>query len=98
MLTWPYVSLYWTMITGTTVGFGDDSPRVPGVRLASVVFLPFAVAVVGQFLGRVAGVYLERKQKKAEERFLQHTLTLADIRTMDVDKDGVSLKYSIWDA
>jgi hypothetical protein len=70
------------------VGFGDDSPKVPGVRLACVFFLPLAVAVMGEFLGYVAGIYLERKQRKAERMFLKHTLTLADIQTMDSDQDG----------
>ena len=76
------------MITGTTVGFGDDSPRVLGVRLASVFFLPLAVAVLGEFLGRVANVYVERKHRLAEKRFLEHSLTLADIEIMDADKNG----------
>ena len=76
------------MITGTTIGFGDDSPRTPGVRAASIVFLPFAVAVMGEFLGRVASTYLDRKQRKMEKKFLRHSLTLADIQTMDTDNDG----------
>ena len=88
------------MITGTTVGFGDKSPREQGVRLASVFFLPLAVAVLGEFLGRVAGAYVGRKRRLAEKKFFEHSLTLADIRIMDskllflsplVTIEGVSL-------
>ena len=82
-------SLYWTVITGTTVGFGDRSPHQPGVRLASVFFLPFAVAVLGEFLGRVANAYLERKHIAAERKFFEKSMTLADLEIMDTNKDGV---------
>lgn len=75
-------------MSGTTIGFGDESPHLPGSRVASIFFLPLAVGVMGEFLGRVAGVYLERKHRKAEERFLQHSLTLTDIETMDSDHSG----------
>lgn len=76
------------MITGTTVGFGDDSPHKPGVRLAAVFFLPLAVAVLGEFLGRVAGAYVDRKRRLAEKKFFAQSLTLADIKIMDVDNNG----------
>lgn len=76
------------MITGTTVGFGDKSPQEAGVRLAAVFFLPLAVAVLGEFLGRVAGTYIDRKRRFEEKKFFQHSLTLADIRIMDTDSDG----------
>lgn len=33
-------------------------------------------------------MYLERKTLLAEKKFLEHSLTLTDIRTMDADKDG----------
>mmetsp|Transcript_2455 Transcript_2455/g.5206 ORF Transcript_2455/g.5206 Transcript_2455/m.5206 type:complete len:335 (+) Transcript_2455:169-1173(+) len=81
-------SLYWTVITSTTVGFGDDSPQSLHVRLVSIFFCPFAVGVMGSFLGNIAGVYLDRKHRHAEEKFLSHSLTLADINTMDADSDG----------
>uniref|UniRef100_A0A7S3P7I4 EF-hand domain-containing protein n=1 Tax=Amphora coffeiformis TaxID=265554 RepID=A0A7S3P7I4_9STRA len=86
---WGFIeSLYWTVITGSTIGFGDDSPKVRGARIASIFFLPLAVGVVGEVLGRVAGVYLDRKQRMAEKTFLQQSLTLSDIKTMDANNDG----------
>ena len=70
------------------MGFGDEAPQHPGVRLAAVFFLPIAVAVLGEFLGRVAGAYVDRKRRHAEKKFFEQSLTLADIRIMDTDKDG----------
>lgn len=72
----------------TSIGFGDDAPTLTGTRLAGVFFLPFFVAVLGEFLGRVASCYLDQKQRKSEKRFLQQSMTLADLRVMDMDKDG----------
>lgn len=70
------------------MGFGDDSPQSFHIRLVSIFFCPFAVGVVGAFLGNIAGVYLDRKHRHAEQKFLSHSLTLADIHTMDDDEDG----------
>jgi EF-hand domain pair len=70
------------------VGLGELSPHNPGVRLASVFFLPLAVAVMGQFLGRVASAYMDRENRRAEKEYLSRTLTLCDLQRMDVDQNG----------
>jgi len=58
------------------------------MKLAAVIFLPFAVAVVGEFLTRVASIYMDKKRRTAEKDFMSRSLTLSDIETMDVDHDG----------
>jgi potassium channel subfamily K len=70
------------------VGFGDFSPQIPGVRLACVFLLPLSVAVLGEFLTRVASVYIGRQTRRTEREFLNQTMTIADLETMDVDGDG----------
>ena len=45
--------------------------------------------MLGEFLGRVAGVYTDRASQKLEERFLARSMNLCDIRIMDVNKDGM---------
>jgi hypothetical protein len=81
-------SIYWLVITGTTVGFGDYTPTVQSMRALCVLFIPLSVAVVGELLARIASIYLDDKTAEAEARFLRKSLTLCDIETMDVDKDG----------
>lgn len=81
-------SIYWLVISGTTIGLGDYHPNLTYVKLFCVVFLPFAVAVVGELLGRIASVYMDRKRHLAEKRFLSRSLTLCDLETMDTDHDG----------
>lgn len=86
---WPLIdSLYWVVISGTTVGFGDVTPHTPAMRVAAIFFLPFAVAVLGELLARVASAYMERKQRQTEHEFLSRSLTLCDLETMDADQDG----------
>lgn len=81
-------SLYYCVITSTTVGFGDLSPDTEWARGVSIVFLPLTVAVFGEILGRIAGFYLDRKAAKAEQEFLHRQLTLSDLAVMDIDGDG----------
>lgn len=76
------------VITGTTVGLGDLTPHSPAVRILSILFLPFAVAVLGELLARIASTYMDRKQRKVDREFLSHRLTMCDIETMDTNRDG----------
>lgn len=81
-------SIYWVVVAGTSIGFGDFYPEHASTRLFCFLFLPFTVAVLGEFLSRVAGAYMSRKKRTSERRFMQRTLTLTDLETMDLDQDG----------
>ena len=75
-------------ITGTTIGFGDLHPSSGFTRSLCLLYIPLAVAVLGECLGRIAGAYMERKRFQVEGAFLERTMTLADLKTMDVNHDG----------
>ena len=81
-------SIYWTVVSSFTIGFGDVAPESTSARLFCIFFLPFSVAVIGEVLGRIASVYMDRNRNRAEEAFLQRTLTAHDLSTLDLDKDG----------
>ncbi|GKY92324.1 hypothetical protein MPSEU_000203500 [Mayamaea pseudoterrestris] len=81
-------SVYWTAVSSYTIGFGDYHPQSASTRWFCVFFLPFSVAVIGEVLGRIASVYMDRKRNHAEERFLQKSLTVRDLRTLDLNSDG----------
>jgi hypothetical protein len=76
------------VITGATVGFGDLGPTSMVTRSICILYIPLAVAVLGEFLGRIAGAYIERRNIEAEARFMNRAMTLGDLRTMDTDEDG----------
>jgi hypothetical protein len=81
-------SLYWMVITGATVGFGDLGPTNLVTRSICILYIPLAVAVLGEFLGRVAGASIDRRNNEAEARFMNRSMTLGDLRRMDMDEDG----------
>jgi hypothetical protein len=69
-------------------GYGDYTPQTQADKLYSIFFLPLAVAVFSEVLGRIATVYIQRKQRRLEARHLHRTLTLCDLRNMDTNADG----------
>jgi hypothetical protein len=81
-------TLYFCIMAATTTGYGDYTPTNQLDKLYCVLLLPLAVAVFGEVLGRIATVYIQRKQRDAQFKFLHRSLTLCDIRNMDSNEDG----------
>jgi len=71
------------------VGYGDVTPQTQNMKLFCVFFIPCAVGVTAELFGRITGVYLSYKADQAEQEFMSHRLTQADIVRMDVDGDGI---------
>ena len=81
-------TLYFCIMAATTTGYGDYTPSTQIDKLYCVFLLPLAVAVFGEVLGRIANVYIRRKQRIAQAKFLHRSMTLCDLRNMDTDADG----------
>jgi potassium channel subfamily K len=82
-------SIYYAVISITTIGLGDITPEKEGTRLFGVIFLPLAVCVFGEVIGRIANLYVSRKMRKLEHKFLRRSITLLDLQVMDADKNGL---------
>jgi membrane protein YqaA with SNARE-associated domain len=83
-----FESIYWFVISGATVGFGDYYPQHTYVKLFCVIYLPMAVAVLGDLLGRIVTIYMDRKRRQSEQQFLSRSMSLVDLNIMDVDRNG----------
>jgi hypothetical protein len=81
-------SIYFAVITATTIGFGDFHPTETWMRAIYIFYLPFSVAVFGQILSKIASVYMTMKARNADKNFLNRSLALRDLKAMDVDGDG----------
>lgn len=68
---------------------GDYTPTTQIDKLYCVFFLPISVAVFGEVLGRIASVYITRRTRQAEQRFLRRNMTKFDLRQMDTNDDGM---------
>ncbi|KAL3900593.1 MAG: hypothetical protein SGARI_006209, partial [Bacillariaceae sp.] len=62
--------IYWMVITGTTVGLGDETPTHPISKGLCILYIPIAVYTVGRTLGLFAGTYQDARDRQTEERFL----------------------------
>ena len=57
-------AIWWAIVTLTTVGFGDISPVSLGGRMIGVVLMFFGIGVLGTFTATIAGVFVEKRQKR----------------------------------
>ena len=81
-------SIYWCVITGTSVGFGDKVPQTGSMRWFCIVYIPLAVGAYSTALGRIANIFVEREIRKNNAKLLQREVTLEDLETMNDDGDG----------
>ena len=58
-------SLWWAVVTATTVGYGDLSPVTPAGRVIAVALMLVGIGVIGAFTATVASWFIE--QERAEE-------------------------------
>ena len=57
-------ALWWSVVTLTTVGFGDISPVSFGGRLIGVVLMFFGIGALGMFTATIAGAFVEQRMRK----------------------------------
>ena len=64
----PLNGFWWTIVTMTTVGYGDISPHSIGGRVIAVIVMLFGIGLLGMFSATVASVLVQHKLR--EERGL----------------------------
>jgi len=57
-------ALWWSLVTMTTVGYGDISPATAGGRAMAVLVMFFGIGLLGTLSATLAGVLVERKMKE----------------------------------
>jgi hypothetical protein len=86
---WSFTSTcYFAIMSASTTGYGEYTPKTQADKLYCIFFLPLSVAVFGEVLGRIASVFIRRRVRRAERKFLHRSITLCDLRKMDTNQDG----------
>lgn len=81
-------AFYYTIITATTVGFGDYAPETQYGRLLAIVFIPVSVGAMGHFLSIVASAIMELRRTRFQRQMESRELSVLDLELMDTDADG----------
>jgi len=80
--------IYFTIITGSTVGYGDVVPKSVGGRWAAVFFLPVAVIFVSTKLSQAANILLGKSEDNKMKELLNADLSIEALLSMDTNGDG----------
>ncbi|RSK29385.1 two pore domain potassium channel family protein [Bacillus sp. HMF5848] len=73
-------ALWWSVVTATTVGYGDISPSTAGGRLIAIVLMIFGIGLVGMITGSIATYFLQGHEKEVDREihFVQQQLSRFD--------------------
>ena len=86
---WNFIdSLYVSMITLLTIGYGDMSPETDYGRFFCLFFLVFGFTYVGRVLSSISETYVQIKTQKMRKRILQGKINKTAILNMDENGDG----------
>lgn len=62
----PFDALWWSVVTITTVGYGDISPETTGGRIIAIVVMLLGIGVIGMLTGIIASAFVDLKFKEKE--------------------------------
>ena len=54
-------AMWWTIVTLTTVGYGDISPTTAGGRIVGVILMVFGIGFLGVLTATFASIFIENK-------------------------------------
>lgn len=61
-------SLYFSVVTLTTVGFGDFTPTTPGAQIFTIFYILTGIGIFVALLASVAQQYIEQKSESPSAR------------------------------
>ncbi|MDG1954114.1 MAG: potassium channel family protein [Polaribacter sp.] len=65
---WSWVdSIYFSVITLTTIGFGDFAPSTPGGKIFTIFYIVIGIGVILSFVNTVYNHYNTTKKKKKKK-------------------------------
>ena len=87
----PSDALWWSVVTLTTVGYGDRYPVSDNGRIVAAILMTAGVGLFGTFTGFVASMFVEPDIKREED---QVNALAKEIRALRAEMRGIDEKIS----
>jgi len=81
-------SLFWSVVTCSTVGYGDIPLRHRSTRIFAVFFILIGTFAVANAIGTLANIFIEAQQQKIRDKIIKRKLSVNSLNEMDADKSG----------
>lgn len=81
-------AFYYSVVTATTIGFGDLHPTSELTKFCAIIFIPFAVGVTGYIMGQCASFLIELRRSDHEKRLWTCDIKLEDLEALDRNHNG----------
>lgn len=86
-------AIYWGLVTGTTVGYGDVAPTTDGTKIFSMFFLVLAVITTANALSTLGDALMSSPGSDAVTNLLGKKLDADFIMSLDMDGSGEVSEY-----
>ena len=87
-------SIWWAMVTMTTVGYGDIIPVTDIGKIVAIFFMFFGIGVLAIFLS-VLGTMFYKRRFEQEEKEISHAQKLILARIDDLEKNQEKLQKDL---
>jgi hypothetical protein len=81
-------TIYYCVVTTTSIGYGDFTPQRPSMKLFAVLFIPLAVGAMGHFLATMTDFIVEQRRQATDKKLWAHELSLDDLMKMAQTSPG----------
>lgn len=81
-------AVYTTIISATTVGFGDFEPTQNGTKVIMTFWLGFSTMCVAKVVADFTDATMKARQRAMSRRLLTASMDLNSMKQMDADKSG----------
>lgn len=75
-------ALWWSIVTTTTVGYGDISPATPAGRIIAVILMLFGIGLIGMLTGTIT-TYFTRQKAPAKNEGIDCSALMEVAQTLD---------------